>query len=96
MPYRYAQPGNWKTTRRRILQRDEGRCYSPYPALCIGEATQVDHVQPVAAGGSHDDDNLAAICAPCHDAKSKAERMAGVQRVRHARHRPPEPHPGAI
>ena len=57
-----------------------------------------DHIVNVAAGGTHDDDNLAAICEPCHTVKSERERVAGQRRAgkRRAvsRKRQPEAHPG--
>ncbi|MEH3033639.1 MAG: HNH endonuclease signature motif containing protein [Aeromicrobium erythreum] len=67
------QPSNWRTTERRILERDEYRCY-----LGSHDATTVDHIVPVARGGSHDDDNLAAICQPCaEDRAFLAHRVPG-------------------
>jgi len=84
----YAQPGNWKTTRRRILERDGHTCY-----LCAGPAVTVDHLVNVAAGGGHEDTNLAAVCKPCHDRKSARERVTG-QRSRKARTQ--AQHPGFI
>lgn len=86
MPYGYKQPGNWKTTRRRILARDGHRC------ACGNPATQVDHIVNVSAGGTHEDDNLRAICGPCHEAKTKLEQQAGRKR----RRREPRRHPGLI
>jgi 5-methylcytosine-specific restriction endonuclease McrA len=56
--------GKWKHLRRAVLNRDQHTC-----AYCGKEATQVDHVVPVSAGGSQDMDNLVAACAPCNNAK---------------------------
>ena len=59
--------------RERILQRDGYLCQ---PCLRTGRptpATQVDHIIPKAKGGADDDDNLQAICGPCHDAKTARE-----------------------
>lgn len=70
----YAQPGNWKTLKARVLKRDGYTCY-----LCGGDADTADHVIPVAQGGTHDMDNLAAICTPCHDVKTETERLAGIK-----------------
>lgn len=70
----------WDTITQRILRRDEHICY-----VCgKQEATQVDHKIPVAEGGSpRDEDNLGAICAtPCHEDKSRAERIRAAQRAR--------------
>lgn len=89
MPYRYKQPADWKATRLRILERDGHRCYR-----CAGLATQVDHVVNEAAGGTHDDSNLAAICEQCHRRKSATE--AAVGRARRSGKRAPERHPGLL
>ncbi len=68
----YKQPGNWKTTKRRILLRDQGLCFCGTPAVTV------DAVIPDAQGGSHQDDtNLRAICQAHHDAKTKLEAAQG-------------------
>ncbi|MGN6255871.1 MAG: HNH endonuclease [Solirubrobacterales bacterium] len=36
---------------------------------CGGEATEVDHVDPRARGGSTTPANLVAVCRPCNKAK---------------------------
>lgn len=89
----YRYPGSWRAAVRRILQRDGGVCY-----LCGGQAVTADHVVPQAQGGSHEDANLAAICDPCHTAKSEHERLEGIKRrrTRSRRARRTEPHPGAL
>lgn len=65
--------------RAELFQRD------PLCAECkkhgrIALATQRDHVVPLEEGGSDDDGNVQGLCLPCHDAKSKAERVRGLQR----------------
>ena len=45
-------------------------------------ATQRDHITPLAEGGMDDDDNTQALCAACHEVKSKAEQARGVARSR--------------
>lgn len=93
----YRQPGNWAALRAKVLRDYEHRCYSPHPNVCIGDAMTVDHVVPVAEGGTHALTNLAAICKPCHDAKTEAERLRGIARAkpRGSRKRLPERHPNA-
>lgn len=39
------------------------------------EAVEFDHIQALADGGGHGQDNLRAICPPCHLEKTKAERL---------------------
>ena len=87
--------GPSRAIKRRVLERDGHRCYLRGPR-CIGHATQVDHVVNVAAGGTHDEGNLAAICAPCHEAKTQGERTAGIRAGRAKALRKAESHPGDI
>ena len=76
-----------KATRRRILNRDRTcRHCRKHPA------TIADHIVPVAEGGTDDERNGQGLCAPCHDVKTKAERLRGLARV--APRRPTERHPG--
>lgn len=77
----YRSPRGWTATRKRILSRDQGVCY-----ICgLDGANEVDHILNVAAGGTHDDTNLAAIHShPCHALKTKQESRA-------ARNVPPPP-----
>lgn len=91
----YRKAGNWATLRAKVLRDAEHRCYSPFPALCIGDATSVDHLIPVAEGGTHALENLAAICKPCHDTKTEQERRRGIARrsAGNGKRRQPEPHP---
>jgi 5-methylcytosine-specific restriction endonuclease McrA len=60
----------WKDQRLRVLKRDGYIC-----AYCGNDATQVDHVIPRKAGGSHDLENLVACCAPCNSAKGAREGL---------------------
>lgn len=61
--------------RERIKRRDCGLCQ-----VCQRRGYIVDHVKPLWAGGSDEDENKQLICKPCHDAKSEREaamRAAG-------------------
>lgn len=63
----------WVKTRDRIMARDKHLCQ---PCLRKGRPTPadaVDHITAKAKGGTDDDDNLEAICHPCHAAKTQAE-----------------------
>lgn len=88
----YRQPGDWAALRAKVL-RDQGhRCY-----LCGSDAVTVDHVIPVAEGGTHAMTNLAAICGRCHNVKTEQERRRGLARrkPRGSQKRQPEQHPNA-
>jgi 5-methylcytosine-specific restriction protein A len=76
-PYERVQPARTVTGHaamdraRRIKTRDNFTCY-----MCgrITDELEVDHIQPIAQGGSENDDNLASICKkPCHRIKSYYE-----------------------
>ncbi len=59
--------GNWPRLRSRQLAQHP-RC-----AMCAAKATQVDHVVPIARGGTHDRSNLRSLCASCHSRKTNRE-----------------------
>lgn len=60
----------WRRRRAAILLRDHYTC-----RVCglTTNQLEVDHVVNIAQGGSDDDDNLQAICIPCHKAKTLRE-----------------------
>lgn len=67
--YKQKKPvygGKWQTVRKRILERDAHTCQIALPG-CTVHANTVDHITPVAWGGSwYDADNLRAACAHCN------------------------------
>lgn len=66
-----------KRTRYEVLRRDGNRC-----RYCGGQAPDVtltvDHVVPVALGGSDDPGNLVAACRDCNAGKSSSSPEASV------------------
>ncbi|MFC8531923.1 HNH endonuclease [Nocardia sp. NPDC057227] len=83
-----------KSQRLRILRRDRYRCRLQLPGRCIGKATTMDHAKPVHLGGTDDDANMQAACAPCHAKKSSDEGHAAQQAKRDRLKLPTSPHPG--
>lgn len=65
----------WKKTRLRILKRDNYQCQCkdckclPRPLV----ANEVDHIIPIASGGTDEDSNLQAINKDCHKRKTKLD-----------------------
>ncbi len=51
----------WRQTRAQILYRDAYRC-----VLCGHAAHEVDHIVPVADGGTDAPANLRSLCHACH------------------------------
>jgi 5-methylcytosine-specific restriction protein A len=71
-PRNLSRPRNAATLVRRVRRRDRDTCY-----LCGAHGPLVDHITPVAEGGSWDMKNLACICDTCHTTKSQAEAKRG-------------------
>jgi 5-methylcytosine-specific restriction protein A len=83
--------GTWRSLKARVTRRDYGCCY-----MCgdgAADAYVLDHITPVAEGGSVTDlDNLGLACPPCDEAKSKAEAARGnARRLERRRARPGRP-----
>jgi 5-methylcytosine-specific restriction protein A len=55
------------------------RCQVMLPGICIGAASQCDHIVAVADGGGHELTNLRAVCDPCHKART-AQQGGGFRR----------------
>lgn len=57
----------WPTIRLRVLDRDGWRCQINGP-LCLGKATEVDHIRSWRIPGvdPYDMTNLRAACKPCN------------------------------
>ncbi len=66
-PYSRPLAHEWRVIRDRIFRRDDFTC-----GYCgaKGVRLECDHIVPVAAGGSHDDDNLLTACKPCNRKKA--------------------------
>lgn len=59
--------------RERIRKRDCGLCQECKRQGRTSVAADVDHIRPLWADGSDDDDNKELLCGPCHDAKTAIE-----------------------
>ena len=63
----------WVKLRRAILARDLWLCQVCLDSGRPTQATEVDHIEPKANGGTDDPDNLRAICSRCHAIKTRAD-----------------------
>lgn len=54
----------WQELRTAVLKRDDHTCQ-----YCGNHAETVDHIVPLAAGGSSEPDNLCAACGSCNSSK---------------------------
>ena len=78
---------NDKRKRGRAGQRERAQVLREEPLcrLCLeagrtAASTMVDHIRPLAWGGSDARSNKQGLCTPCHDAKSAAERTEAAAR----------------
>ena len=65
--------------RRQLFQR-EPLCQPCKANGRVTIATIRDHVRPLAEGGTDTEDNVQAICADCHQEKTKHESIRGQRR----------------
>lgn len=81
-------PADWPAISRRIREREQGRCkfcgavnYQPHPETGKRVVLTVAHLNHTPMDCS--DENLAALCAPCHlryDARHHAVNAAATRR----------------
>lgn len=76
----------WRRLRAAVLARANHLCQcSECKALGrLREATEVDHIIPLAQGGTDCMSNLCAINADCHAAKTRRDAQAGRRGSRRA------------
>lgn len=71
-----AYDHTWQKMRRQILDRDQNLCRIGLKG-CTKQATCVDHIVPLAEGGSRlDPDNLRAACDHCNTARVSGRQKA--------------------
>jgi hypothetical protein len=63
--------------KRSLYQKQKGLC-----AACrIGEASELDHIVPIAQGGTDEDSNLHLLCTPCHRTKTAIQSGFSVRQL---------------
>ena len=88
-------PG-WGRLRTQVLERDNHLCCLRFDAVCVDDATQVDHRTPKHLGGTDDLDNLQSVCGPCHRLKTADEASRARVAKRDGLKRAPKRHPGEM
>ena len=56
----------YRTARQAALDRDQHRCIQCGQPATDHTPLEVHHLTPLSSGGTHDLDNLATLCRPCH------------------------------
>jgi 5-methylcytosine-specific restriction protein A len=71
----------------RVFKRDRYRCQLRYAEICLGKASQVDHIVQPEAGETNALENLRAVCRQC-DAR-RTGRQGALAKQRAAQRRNP-------
>ena len=67
----------WRKLRLVVLERDRRLCQTCLKLGRTVAATDVDHILPIAQGGTNDLANLQCLCSDCHRTKSALEGQYG-------------------
>ncbi|WP_087131103.1 HNH endonuclease [Caballeronia pedi] len=62
----------WLRIRARVLERDP-LCVRCAHVDRVCKSTIVDHIVPLAHGGTDDESNLRGLCSACHDAVTREQ-----------------------
>ena len=71
-----------------LFLKRKGSCASCHQKIDAGKAWDIDHILPLALGGTNEPENLQILCRPCHQSKtsqSDIPRIAKIKRLK-ARH----------
>jgi 5-methylcytosine-specific restriction protein A len=92
---RPKDPPGWSNTRQVVIQRAGGLCQDE--SGCTHKGSDVDHIVNLAAGGSHDLNNLRLLCTWHHKRKT-SEEAADARKLKAplSESRPRGVHPGLI
>jgi len=86
-------PPDWAKRRVFVFARDEYRCMLAFEGICLGVATEVDHVD---SNADHSIKNLRAVCHDCHAERTRQQAAAAL-RSAWGRTKVPRPqHPGLL
>jgi 5-methylcytosine-specific restriction enzyme A len=77
----YAYGSDWQAVRKKVLERDGYQCQLRYADICVGRASQVDHIVQPEAGGTNALENLRAVCRRCHARRTGRQGALAKQRA---------------
>lgn len=69
----------WMRIRSQVMTRCNWLCEHCAQQGRVTPALEVDHIKPLHKGGTDALDNLAGLCAPCHEAKTARDMGYAVK-----------------
>ncbi len=82
-----------KLERARFFARDNGHCRNCTRKIPHGDDWDIDHIIPLARGGTNEDHNLQCLCSWCHDVKTPGDVSGAAKDKRvYANHVVPKRH----
>jgi 5-methylcytosine-specific restriction protein A len=63
----------WQKIRQSVIARDKGLCVACKARGNTNLGKEVDHITPLAKGGTDDLENLQLLCVACHERKTRAD-----------------------
>ena len=71
-----------------LFLKRKGTCTSCSQKIDAGKAWDIDHILPVALGGTNDSKNLQILCKPCHRSKTSQSDIPSIAKTKRlkARH----------
>ena len=71
-----------------LFLKRRGSCAGCYQKIDAGKVWDVDHILPVALGGTNETENLQILCKPCHQSKTMKHDIPNIAKTKRlkARH----------
>lgn len=85
-------PRDWSARKLRVF-REKGRVCTLAYDVCLGWATEVDHIDD---SDDHGIANLQPVCSECHDVKTRKQSKLAARAKADLLHPRAEKHPGLL
>jgi len=70
------------TFRLSLFLERKGTCQACHITIQAGQAWDIDHIIPLALGGTNEPNNLQILCRPCHRAKTSNSDIPKIAKTK--------------